>query len=340
VNTLLKNNFWVINLVGIALVALMVAGAVNDVVGGKLFAVPKAPTLEPATDIGGSQVLALGRVAKDERAAQDLANRRIFNLDKREGETIVEAETEEPTEEGPIEPPDGKLEETTLALDLVGTMVAAKPSESMATMQVEGANKIAWIGSEFLNGKAKIIKIAPRHVVIQEESKYTVVSLWAKAPKPGRPGVRPSARPSLNKPISGRAKPSRPKAGPSLSDRTQRTTRIREGVKKTGAYDYQVSRSMIDEELKDMGRLQSEARVVPHYKNQKYEGFKLVGVRPGSLYRALGIRSGDVIKSVNGTVIDNPGKALELFNQLQNSSNISIDVERRGQPKTLGYAIN
>lgn len=336
-NTLLKNNFWVINLVGIALVALMVAGAVNDVVGGKLFAVPKAPKLLEKTGPAATDAMSLGRVAKDENAAQDLAERRIFSLDRADDEPKAVAVVEKPEEITP-EPPDGKLEETMLALDLVGTMVAADPTDSMATMQVEGANKIAWVGSEFLDGKAKVIKIAPRHVVIQEETKYTVVSLWAVAQKPGRPGVRPTARPTLGR--TGRPTPARPTPGPSLSDRTQRTTRIREGVKKTGAYDYQVSRSMIDEELKDMGRLQSEARVVPHYKNQKYEGFKLVGVRPGSLYRALGIRSGDVVRSVNGTVIDNPGKALELFNQLQNSSNIAIEVERRGQPKTLGYTIN
>jgi len=62
-------------------------------------------------------------------------------------------------------------------------------------------------------------------------------------------------------------------------------------------------------------------------------------VRPGSLYRAIGIRSGDVITSVNGTKIDSPNKALELFEQLKNSSNISVEIERRGQPKTLGYSI-
>ena len=108
---------------------------------------------------------------------------------------------------------------------------------------------------------------------------------------------------------------------------------------KTGAYDYSIDRSMIDKQLADLPTLQSQARVVPHYKDNQYQGFKLVGVRPGSLYRAIGIRSGDVITSVNGNKIDSPNKALELFEQLKSSSNIQVEIERRGQAKTLGYTI-
>jgi len=114
---------------------------------------------------------------------------------------------------------------------------------------------------------------------------------------------------------------------------------VAQGVTKTGAYDYTLDRKMLDKQLADLSKLQSEARVVPHYKDNSYQGFKLVGVRPGSLYRAIGIRSGDVITAVNGNKIDSPNKALELFEQLKSSSNISVEIERRGQPKTLGYTI-
>ena len=96
---------------------------------------------------------------------------------------------------------------------------------------------------------------------------------------------------------------------------------------------------MLDEQLQDLSKLGTQARVVPNYRNGKYEGFKLVGVRPGSLYRAIGVRSGDVIKSINGNAIDSPNKALDLFDKLKNSSHIDLDIERRGQPKQFAYDI-
>ena len=96
---------------------------------------------------------------------------------------------------------------------------------------------------------------------------------------------------------------------------------------------------MLDEQLNDLATLGSQARVVPNYVGGKYSGFKLVGVRPSSLYRAIGIRSGDVIKRINGMEIDSPNKALQLFDKLQNSRRISLDLQRGGVSRTLYYTI-
>jgi len=304
-----------------------------------MFAVPKAPAFGDPDHAGAEESVAWGRVAPEEDATATLRDRHVFNLNPEVAvdEVPVETPTEDPKVEDPK--PDDQLEESTLAIDLVGTWVAPEATSSMATVQVEGENKLGWVGSEFLEGKAKIVKIAPRHIVIKEEARYTVVKLWSDKGKAGaapgaRPGLAPVARPEVKRPVTPP-----PTAATSPSDRTARADRIRDGIRKTGAYDFQVDRKMLDEELKDLAKLQSEARVVPNYQNQKYDGFKLVGVRPGSLYRALGIRSGDIIKSVNGTTIDSPTKALELFEQLKSSSDIKVDVERRGQPKTLSFNI-
>ncbi|TNF24372.1 MAG: PDZ domain-containing protein [Deltaproteobacteria bacterium] len=340
-NLVFKKYFWAVKLVGIALLALLVAGGVNDWIGSKMFAVPTAPGLGTAEPANAGETPAWGRVAAAEDATAELRSRHVFDLDP---DDLAEAPVDEPTDEPKTEEPpkaEGELEESTLAIDLIGTMVAPEQTSSMATLQVEGENKLGWVGSEFLDGKAKIVKIAQRHIVIQEDTKLTVVRLWDDKGKQAaaRPGVTPAGRPDLKRPMAPRTATPVASNTPNPSDRNARADRIRNGIKKTGAYDFQVERGMINEELKDLGKLQSEARVVPNYQNQKYDGFKLVGVRPGSLYRALGIRSGDVIKSVNGTAIDSPTKALELFEQLKSSSDIKVDIERRGQPKTLSYNI-
>jgi general secretion pathway protein C len=98
---------------------------------------------------------------------------------------------------------------------------------------------------------------------------------------------------------------------------------------------------MLNEQLQDLAKLGREARVIPNYDRDSgsYKGFKLIGVRPNSLYRAIGIRSGDVIMQINGEELNSPGKALELFTKLQNSSGISLDIMRRGQKQSLTYKI-
>ena len=96
---------------------------------------------------------------------------------------------------------------------------------------------------------------------------------------------------------------------------------------------------MIMQELQNLSALGMQARIIPNYHNGKYEGFRLVGVRPNSLYAALGIRSGDIVKRVNGQDLNTPSKALELFNQLQTSSTITVDITRYGKNITLTYKV-
>lgn len=336
-NTLFKKYFWAVKLAGVALLALVSAGVVNDVIVGKLFVLPSAK-LEPAKGPAAPLDTEFGRVAEGINAARELSDRRIFKL-----EEPAPPPTEEPKVEAPVvaEAPrsSNELELSTLPINLVGTYVSTIPDYSYATLQIEGEAKVASTGSEYLDGKAKVIKIAPGHIVLKEDTRYTYVSIWKKNDKaavPGAPGQPPGGQPGVGMnppPIAP------PAAEPVAGEAPAPGDDVASGVTKTGAYDYSVDRKMLDKQLADLSKLQQEARVVPHYKDNSYQGFKLVGVRPGSLYRALGIRSGDVITAVNGNKIDSPNKALELFEQLKSSNNISVEIERRGQPKTLGYTI-
>jgi len=344
-NTFFKKHFWVVNLAGVALLAFVAAGAISDFIAGKLFLLPAAKWSAPGEDRPAADSTAgeLGRVPASEQALKELSDRRIFRLDDPTPPPVV-AEPDTPKEEPKEEPKaSGELSESQLPINLMGTFVSAVPDYSYATLQIEGEPKIASLGSEYLDGKAKIVKIARGHVVLREEAAYTYIRLWADktaqaAPTPGMPMPPggPGGRPPIGKPVPAPGETPPPVADANLGDTLSTPN---EGITKTGAYEYTLDRKMLDKQLADISKLQQEARVVPHYQDNQYQGFKLVGVRPGSLYRAIGIRSGDIVKSVNGTAIDSPTKALELFEQLKSSSNIAVEIERRGQPKTLTYSI-
>lgn len=338
-NTLFKKHFWAVNLAGLALLALVASGLVNDFVAGKLFLMPAARISEAKVQSEPTE-LALGRVPETTTAADDLTRRRPFNLDVPAPVVIEPVPTEPSPEPAPQVVASDSLEESQLPINLMGTFVSTVADYSYATLQIQGENKIASLGSEYLEGKARVVKIAPGHIVLKEDARYTFVRLWQKSGGAGAAG----APPGLGMPAPGMMKPPPmpgmpPEQPAPVVEAPKAGDDIASGVTKTGAYDYAIDRAMLDNQLKDLPRLQQDGRVVPHYKDNQYQGFKLVGVRPGSLYRAIGIRSGDVITAVNGNKIDSPNKALELFEQLKNSSNISVEIERRGQPKTLSYNI-
>ena len=336
-NALFKKYFWAVNLVAIAALAWTAAGTVNSVAEGALFVVPAPPSIN-GMDASSAGLAMLGRVPVDDEAKELLVERNVFDLNPREDELAAtdgdddEGEKSDSDDEGT---PDGEYEESSLPFDLMGTLVSPDAEASMATVNIDGSNKLAWVGSEFLDGKAKIVAINPRHVIVQEGTNYTVVKLWGDKGKGKGKGAKGSARDRSDRGDRNKAEAKKKPVTNSKPGRADYS----KGVKKTGPYDYELDRSMLDEQLKDLTELGSQARVVPNYRNGKYEGFKLVGVRPGSLYRAIGIRSGDVIKAVNGKSIDSPNKALDLFEQLKSSNAIDLAIERRGQPKNLNYSI-
>jgi general secretion pathway protein C len=86
--------------------------------------------------------------------------------------------------------------------------------------------------------------------------------------------------------------------------------------------------------------MESQApRVLPNYVNGQPQGFRLQGIRSGSIFSAIGIRNGDVIVGVNGTEIDSPQRAMEIYQAMLQQDTVEMEVLRRGRPHTLNYTI-
>lgn len=61
-------------------------------------------------------------------------------------------------------------------------------------------------------------------------------------------------------------------------------------------------------------------------------GFKIAGVRRGSLGHKLGLRNGDVLTEVGGKTIDSIDDALSLLPLLRSASNVNLTLSRKGKP--------
>ena len=65
------------------------------------------------------------------------------------------------------------------------------------------------------------------------------------------------------------------------------------------------------------------------------DGFRLSGIRRNSLGSKLGIKTGDVVHSVNGKPLTNAKVAMEAWQTLQNDSRFSFEITRRVQNQTM-----
>ncbi len=98
-----------------------------------------------------------------------------------------------------------------------------------------------------------------------------------------------------------------------------------------------ISRKDIQNSLKDINKLMSEVRIRPHFKDGKSDGLSVSRIKGGSIFSKLGLRNGDIVQKINGEPINSPDEVLVLYEKLKSGSRVSLEVTRKGEPKTMNY---
>lgn len=103
-------------------------------------------------------------------------------------------------------------------------------------------------------------------------------------------------------------------------------------------------RSTIDRILADSASWSRSARLIPVLRSEdkqdnQIRGLKVFGIRGGSLLALLGLRNGDVVRSINGHDVSSPDRALAAYAALRDSDELRVAIERAGAAQTLTYKI-
>jgi general secretion pathway protein C len=100
-----------------------------------------------------------------------------------------------------------------------------------------------------------------------------------------------------------------------------------------------VKRSQMISAVQDVNNLMKQIRIRPNFRNGKPDGLRLTGIRPNSIFYNMGLKSGDILTGVNGKDIESVDDVFKLYQDLQSSSRIKLQIKRRGQLKTIDYHI-
>ncbi len=102
---------------------------------------------------------------------------------------------------------------------------------------------------------------------------------------------------------------------------------------------YEISKREVEKQTEDLGKLLRYVRIVPVVRGGETKGYKFAYVSPRSILYKYGLRSGDIIISVNGMPVRTAEEAFKIYNMLRNETNIRLEVERRGERKIITYEI-
>ena len=199
-----------------------------------------------------------------------------------------------------------------LKLKLWGVAVHANAHSSYSIIEDLGAHKQGVYGiDEAVPGGATVKSIEWTRVILSRNGKDEVLELASKT-LPGAP-----------KSVAA------PAASPSPGG----------GIQATGDNEFVVPRSEVDSALENMSQLFTQIRAVPHFEGGQSIGFRLFAIRRGSLFDKIGLKNGDIITSINGSPMNDPGKALALLQEFKDASTIDVDEIRNQQPTKIHYSI-
>ncbi|PJZ68521.1 general secretion pathway protein GspC [Leptospira perolatii] len=100
-----------------------------------------------------------------------------------------------------------------------------------------------------------------------------------------------------------------------------------------------LSRQDVNRKLKDPTAIYKNARFGPFLENGQITGYKIYSIGNDHIFYALGAKSGDVIRRVNGMPLNETEKMLEIWNAVKTSDKVSVDVERNGKILTYEFII-
>lgn len=191
------------------------------------------------------------------------------------------------------------LEPTSLKIALLGT-VAGSPRNAVAVIEETTKRKqgLYKVGDSIQDA---IIKMILRgKVVLKVEDKDEILTMDEENVRPTEKG-RVASRPR--------------KSGTTIT----------------------VRRSDVQESLNDINKLMSEVRVRPHFRDGKPDGLSISRIKPGSIFSRLGLRNGDIVQGMNDNTIKSPDDILALYEKLKSGSEVQLEIDRRGERKTLDY---
>lgn len=205
-----------------------------------------------------------------------------------------------------------------LPLVVAATMEHDDPSLSVATLidTERGVGGLFGVG-DLVGGQVEIVHVATGVVHISHNGvlEYIPFEALAAPAKSGKPGA--------SRPATTATEPHKPPR--------HAIDGAAEAIQCTDKGDCVVDRAFVEKLIANPKLLVGQGGVAPTKAKDGSPGFRLRGVRKGSLPHLLGLKNGDIITEVGGSPLT-MDVAMGLYSKLRHASHVEVTVDRRGTP--------
>lgn len=326
---LLRRNFWIVKLTGALIVSGFLANTTTTIAALWLFSessaglgAPQADDAEAteeeaedATDDAAAEAALATKAPAwrdPERIGARILGKNVFCPDCKPQDPDAPAIAVAP---GGVPSFDG-ARRTTLPLELAATMESDDPAFSLATIKnAEGGFAGLYGAGDEIGAGVQIVAIAAGRVDLLVQGRPEYLEFGA-APAPAAP--KASSVPA-RKTSARDAKTVASAALPGAD----------EAIKCDGG-SCLVEREFVESLIAKPQLLMGQGSARAAKTTTGEDGFRLAGVKKGTLPDLLGLKSGDIITEVGGQPLTYDS-LMTLYPKLRNASHIEVTVDRRGE---------
>lgn len=210
-------------------------------------------------------------------------------------------------------------------LRLVASVVNDRqPTLSRAVVQKPSGSMVIALGGRIDDFTLELLHAARAELRGGDGSRCALTGFSAEIASAEAPPVLASPQPSVQA--------EEPKGKPVFS-----RDELTQGIRDVGHGHYVIARKLLQRALMNPGGAASGAWFRPE---KAHGGMEVRAVREGSALAAMGIRNGDVARSVNGVALDTADGMLEALRAAREAHTISVAIERDGRRHDLHYTID
>ncbi len=313
----LQKSVWVLGLICAVLVSFILAKLTWLVVIDQFFDKALIPISSPQAENSKNNLS-----SQDTLDINKILGHNIFDANETILTVTPETTSTQVVKEEPLLPPDQQVAiKTTLPIKLKATVSfgdGTTPQSSCAIVGEGSKMKTYWIGKkEMFASSVTITKILPKRVEFLNKGRLEYVELDELSKEEVETKLTQSKALKKDDEKEAKEEPSE--------------------IKQEGDV-FKIPKKEFDRALSKVTDLYSDIRAKPHEVDGKTVGWMLSSIKPGSLFSKLGLRRGDVLKTINGRTVD-ASSAIETLNSLKSEKNFEVVLERRRQEQVFKYEI-
>jgi len=190
---------------------------------------------------------------------------------------------------------------------LIATALGPEANAARATVRVPASEvQGEWALGDTIPGVGRVDRIGPTSIDVSDAHGETArLSLLEVKPAPA--AATAEAQPKPDDPYAGRVK------------------QLADGV-------YEVDRSLVRELVTGAAKPTGVRAIPVITKDGTIGGIRMLGVRPGSIAAAVGLKNGDILSAIDGDPIKTAQQLLDLYAKLDQTDKVELQGTRAGKP--------